>query len=120
MLKYVQGMSNAEIGEIMREGAREPSRRCCTGPFWRFAPNWPALSDPPLARNDQKGSLLPPMGEHQAMSLTNRPAAAGGATDAHQAALMPLLRTAKRVKRSLTPCSHPSPFRPRWRASCCM
>ncbi len=37
------------------------------------------------------------------MSLTNRPAAAGGATDAHQAALMPLLRTAKRVKRSLTP-----------------
>lgn len=37
------------------------------------------------------------------MSLTNRPPATGGASDAHQAALMPLLRTAKRVKRSLTP-----------------
>ena len=37
------------------------------------------------------------------MSLTNRPSAAGAATGDNQAPLMPLLRTAKRVKRSLTP-----------------
>jgi hypothetical protein len=37
------------------------------------------------------------------MSLMNRPSVAGGATGAHQAALMPLLGTVKRLKRSLTP-----------------
>jgi hypothetical protein len=37
------------------------------------------------------------------MSLTNRPPAAGDVNAAHGAALMPMLRTAKRVKRSLTP-----------------
>jgi hypothetical protein len=37
------------------------------------------------------------------MSLTNRPPAAGEASAAHRATLMPMLRTAKRVKRSLPP-----------------
>jgi hypothetical protein len=46
---------------------------------------------------------LPPLGEHQAMTLTTRPSAAGAATGRNQAPLIPLLRTAKRVKRSLTP-----------------
>jgi hypothetical protein len=37
------------------------------------------------------------------MSLTNRPSAASVATGAGTTALLPLLRTAKRVKRTLTP-----------------
>jgi hypothetical protein len=37
------------------------------------------------------------------MSLTTRPSAAGAASNADRAAFLPLLRTAKRVKRSLTP-----------------
>jgi hypothetical protein len=45
------------------------------------------------------------------MTLSNRPAAATGATGASQAALIPLLRTAKRVKRSLTPVQPSLAFR---------